>query len=296
MLSITPDLLLPAEFQLAEGPIWFDDRLWFVDSLAGHLHALEPDSRHLTTFEVGDVIGSAVPTAHDPDLWVISCRSGFAWFRLSTQSLLPILNPEPHRESGYFNDGKCDPAGRFLSGSLGVAGSCALYILDHELRVRQQVKGITTSNGMAWTPQGSTFYYIDSPTQRIDAFDYDLATGEMSGRRTVVKTPRALGNPDGMCLDAAGHLWVAQWDGGSVVCYDPASGEALATIHFPLDRPTSCCFGGGDWQTLYITTARAGLPAATLERTPAAGSIYHCRLEQPGRPPALFQPHPHLLP
>lgn len=176
-----------------------------------------------------------------------------------------------------FNDGKCDPAGRFWGGTMAVseakpAGS--LYCLNTDHKVKKMIDDVTVSNGLAWSPDHSTMYYIDTPTQKVVAYDYDLDTGNISNKRTVVTIPEAEGKPDGMTIDEKGRLWVAHWQGYQVSCHDPATGEKLIKIEVPVEKVTSCCFGGDNLDELYITTASTGLEKDDLEKQPYAGGLF----------------------
>jgi sugar lactone lactonase YvrE len=148
--------------------------------------------------------------------------------------------------------------------------------------------GLTISNGIGWSPDGTTMYLADSGTGDISAFDFDQATGALGRRRTVVHvtTPNAV--PDGLTVDHRGNLWVALWDGGALVQYRP-DGLLLATVPLPVDRPTSCAFGDPGGETLFITTAREGLEDAALARQPDAGRLL--RLDSPGVTGPPCQPY-----
>jgi len=151
------------------------------------------------------------------------------------------------------NDGGCDPLGRFYCGSMATdesTGAGKLYRLDADLTVTVVLDGVTISNGLAWSRDGGTAYYVDSATQRIDQF-----TGDLADRRPFVTVPKEAGTPDGLCLDAEGGVWVALWDGGAVHRYGP-DGSLDAVIPMPVTRPTACAFGGPDLADLYITTSR----------------------------------------
>ncbi len=187
--------------------------------------------------------------------------------------VLAHLEDEP--AGNRFNDGKLDPVGRFLVGTLskqGTRGSAGLYSLDQANRLTRLLSGIHLSNGLAWSADGRTFYHADSLAYEIAAYDYDLASGEIANRRIVVEVPPEMGLPDGMAIDAAGNLWVAHWDGWAVRCWSPVSGKCLAEIKVPCAQVTSCCFG--DKNQLLITTAQIGLSAESLGQQRQAGSIF----------------------
>jgi sugar lactone lactonase YvrE len=180
------------------------------------------------------------------------------------------------------NDGICDPQGRFWAGTMAydeAPGAGCLYRLELDGSCTQVLTGLTISNGIGWSPDGTTMYLADSGTADISAFDFDPATGDLSRRRTIVHITTANAVPDGLTVDHRGDLWVALWNGGALARYHP-DGSLLDTIPLPVDRPTSCAFGGTGGATLFITTAREGLDDTALARQPDAGRLL--RLDSPG--------------
>ena len=177
------------------------------------------------------------------------------------------------------NDGKCDPQGRLWAGSMAYdarPGAGALYRLDGDLTVHEIVQAVTISNGLAWTPDGTTMYYIDTPTGRVDAFDADPATGAITGRRPWVGIPEAAGGPDGMTIDDEGCLWVALWGGSAVHRYAP-DGRLDTVVSLPCRQVTSCAFGGAGLDELYITSSSLGLSAEEIAAQPLAGQLFLLR-------------------
>jgi sugar lactone lactonase YvrE len=152
-------------------------------------------------------------------------------------------------------------------------GAGVLYRLELDGTCTTVLTGLTISNGIGWSPDGSVMYLSDSGTSRIDRFDFDAATGDISGRRTIVQIAEPDVAPDGLTVDTAGDVWVALWGGAAVRCYSP-EGSLLATVPVPVDRPTSCAFGGPDLSTLFITTAREGLDDSARARQPDAGRVF----------------------
>jgi sugar lactone lactonase YvrE len=143
---------------------------------------------------------------------------------------------------------------------------------------------VTTSNGLDWSADLRTMYYIDTPTMMVRAFDFDLENGTLDNQRVVIRFPEGVGRPDGMTADVEGMLWIAHWDGGRVTRWDPHTGRLLQTIHLPADRVTSCAFGGTNLDILFITTARHGLDAEQQQQQPHAGSLFAARPGVVGRP------------
>jgi len=176
-----------------------------------------------------------------------------------------------------FNDGKCDPAGRLWAGSMHldqIEGEANLYMIDQEGNGSIKVEGVTISNGIVWTKDAKTMYYIDTPTGQVVAYNYDNETGEISKKRVVVEIPTSMGFPDGMTIDANDNIWIGLWNGDSVVCFDPRSGQLLQRISVPAHNVTACAFGGKDLDTLYITTSSLDMNDAEREKYRNAGSIF----------------------
>jgi sugar lactone lactonase YvrE len=194
------------------------------------------------------------------------------------------------------NDGACDPRGRFLAGTMGhheEPDLGSVWRLDPRRddgslpEPTTVIQRTTVSNGIDWSPDASTMYFVDSATQRVDAYDYDVRTGVPSDPRPFVTVPVEQGCPDGLTVDADGCVWVALWDGGQVRRYDPR-GQLIGVVTVPVPRVTSCTFGGPDLGDLYVTTARLWLDDAALAAHPDSGSIYRCRPGAVGRPVARY--------
>jgi sugar lactone lactonase YvrE len=190
-----------------------------------------------------------------------------------------------------FNDGKCDAAGRFWAGTMALdvaPGAGALYRLDPDYRVTRALSGVTLSNGLDWTTDNRSMYYIDSPTRGVDAFEFDLEQGVLGARRRLISIPREAGTPDGMTLDTDGGIWVALHGSGSVGRYHP-DGRLERVIRVPSARlVTSCAFGGPDMGDLYITSMSDGLSAEAMAEQPRAGALFRCRPGVRGRLPHRF--------
>ena len=290
--QISAELILDAKATLGEGPIWDVRRqvLYWVDISAGKVHIFDPATGHDRAIDVGQPVGTVVPRRSGGVM--VALRDGFAALDLETGALTMIADPEAHLPLNRFNDGKCDPAGRFWAGTMRQAedraGAGSLYRLDPDGSVHKMWDKITVSNGIAWSLDARTMYYIDTPTRMVVAFEYDLATGAIANPRPVIHTPDGPGFPDGMTIDAEGMLWVAYWDGWRVVRWDPATGQALAVIEMPVQRPTAAWFGGSNLDELYITSARTGLSEEALAQQPHAGGLFVARPGVRGLPAFEF--------
>ena len=292
MNSFTADLVLPLQADCGEGPVW-DARtqhLISIDIIPGRIHVFDPSTRALRTLEAGAMVGCVAPRASGQ--FVAALTTGLAAVDLDSGRVATLHTPVEHDATRVrFNDGKCDPQGRLWAGTMSLhkeprAG--ALYCFPDAMSSGQMVTGVSVSNGLAWNQAGDTFYYIDSPLGRVDAFDFDGATGRITARRTVIDIAGP-GLPDGCTLDDEGMLWIAHWDGGCVTRWDPRTGRQIARIDVPAPQVTSCTFGDADRGTLYITSARNGLDAAQLAAFPDSGGLFACRPGVTGPVPVAFR-------
>ena len=286
-----PELVLDARADLGEGPAWepTTGSLYWVDIHTGRLHIFNPKDGSDRSIEVGEYLGCAAPRR--PGGLVLGLRSGFATLDLPSQKLIRLVNPEPHLPGNRFNDGKCDPAGRFLAGSMDdaeTAPSGSLYSLSPDGSVKTLLRGRRIANGLTWSPDYHTFYFIDTPTRTVMAYDYDLATGALANPRPVISVPPELGWPDGMTSDTQGQLWVALWGGARLTRWNPASGRLLEEIAFPALNVSSCAFGGPHLTDLYVTTARKEMDTGQLASYPFSGGLFRLRTNIQGLPTFAF--------
>ncbi|GAA3927829.1 SMP-30/gluconolactonase/LRE family protein [Hymenobacter algoricola] len=283
--------LLPAQAELGEGAIWNpdDERLYWVDIEGMVLHIFDPATNYDRQLPTGSRVGTVVPAG--PGYVVLALQSGI--HRLNTRTGELTLLGRPLTDPAIrFNDGKCDPAGRLWVGTMALdtqAGAATLYRFGADHQLRPVLRHVTISNGLVWTADQRIMYYVDTPTQTVQAFDYDHASGHLRNGRPALRIPAADGAPDGMTIDAAGHLWIALWGGGQVVCYDPATAERLHTIPVPAPNTASCAFGGPGLLTLYITTARHGLTPEQLRQYPRSGDLFAVRPGVAGVPANGFR-------
>lgn len=275
---------------LGEGPVWFEDALWWVDIEGQRLltwagHAEEP-----VRFDLPERIGFAVPTRRGD--WLLGLQSGIHSWTPGSGAPELLAAPEPEEQHNRFNDGKCDPQGRLWAGTLSMndsMGRAALYRMDCRQSIGRILSGITTSNGLSWDVKTSTMYYIDSPTRLVSGFSFDPESGEIRDRRTVFKVPEGRGIPDGMTIDSGGTLWIALWGGCSVLNVDPATGAVLRTVNVPARNVTSCAFGGDDLETLFITSASIGLTDDQRQAFPDSGKVFSLRPGVRGLPTVPFR-------
>jgi sugar lactone lactonase YvrE len=280
--------ILDGRFMLAESPVWSanDQKLWFVDIHAPNLHRFDPATQKLETWEMPTALGSIAPTrGHE---LLLARRDGIWLFDpvTETESLLAASPLEDAR----FNDGRCDRQGRFWVGGMtdDRQPDTALYRLDGDRVLRQGLVGaIAISNGLAWSPDGTVMYHADTPTMCVWAYDYDVKTAAISSRRLFLDLRDTAERPDGATVDSAGNYWVALYGAGKVGQFSP-DGVRLREVRVPANATTMPCFGGPDFKTLYITTARQRHTSEDLAKTPLAGGIFAIPVEIPGLPEVAF--------
>jgi sugar lactone lactonase YvrE len=289
---LTAELAVPAQCELAEGPVWDGDtrQLLWVDILAGRVHTYDPAAGSHSSFGVGCQVGAVGLTA--AGRLVLALEDGFALCDADGRNFERLRSPVIDRRLVRFNDGKPDPWGGFWAGTMqrdeGRDGLGRLYRLGPDGAITELVAGVSLSNGLDWTDDRARFYYVDSPTGAIDLFDTDPQSGQLSNRRRFVDvTPDGKGVPDGLTIDAAGGIWVAVWGTGEIRRYDP-DGKLDTLVRVPASQVSSAAFGGADLTTLYITTARENFTQAQLAAEPHAGDIFRCAPGVTGRLPFRY--------
>lgn len=279
-MPVIVEKVLPIKAKLGEGAIWDykNNRLLWVD-IEGHmLYVYEPEQNINKGIDVGQRIGTVVP--YTTDEVIVALEDGIYTLSLATGDKVKVADPEAHISTNRFNDGKCDPAGRFWIGSMVMKGprdNAALYMIDFDFGIHKMEGGITTSNGIVWSSDKTKMYYIDTPTRKVVEYLYDNENGDITYSRDAIVIPDSLGHPDGSTIDAEGKIWIGMWGGGSVTRWDPESGELLDRISIPAKNVTSCAFGGKDLDILYITTASIGMKEEEKEVYPDAGGLFYCK-------------------
>lgn len=278
--------MVDAKAKLGEGPSWDQQfgRLFWVDIEGYQLHIYNPSTNEDRTIDVGEHVSAVVPYLEDEV--IVALISGLYRFNIQTGEKILIHDPEEGRPGNRFNDGKCDPAGRFLAGTMSLNGESeqgAFYSLSTEGNVSLLIDEVSTSNGLAWSADHSTLYYIDTPTLEIVSFDYDVQEGTISNKQVIATVDESEGYPDGMTIDAEGMLWVARWGGQRVSRINPTSGEVIAEVSLPVNCVTSCAFGGEHLDELYITTAQDD-----SEDQPLAGGLFMVKPGVKGMPTVYF--------
>lgn len=262
---------------LGEGAFWDhqNKKLFWVDIEGKALHIYNPDKKNNQSFTLPSRIGTVVPQTDSTA--VLALEDGIYRFSFNSRGLELLSNVEADVPDNRFNDGKCDPAGNLWVGSMRRDESkptAALYKVEPDGTTTKMVQEVTISNGIVWSGDQRTMYYIDTPTLTIKAYDYDPELATISNERVAVRIPSSLGFPDGMAIDERDNLWVGLWNGNAVGCFDPGSGKLVKKINVPSHNVTSCAFGGPELDKLYITTARVDMSAEELELYPLAGSLF----------------------
>ncbi len=270
--SVTPG-------RLSEGPRWHEERqeLLWVDILGSQIRrgtlAADGSLDHVVTISLDRHVGAVAPALDGG--YVVAAGPGFL-FVDEDGSVRELAQPEAGRTDVRMNDGACDPQGRFWAGTMAydeTPGAGALHRLELDGSCTTVLTGLTIANGIGWSGDGSTMYLNDSGTGCVEAFQFDSDSGAITERRTLVHSDRPGVVPDGLTVDEEDGIWVALWGGGAVNRYGP-DGSLLASLELPVERPTSCAFGGPDRTTLFITTAREGLDDDALARQPDCGRVF----------------------
>ncbi|KAF0095289.1 MAG: hypothetical protein E1N59_784 [Puniceicoccaceae bacterium 5H] len=281
--------ILRAQACLAEGPIWWRGQLLWIDIERGELHRFDPKTGEDVAVPCGEKVGTVVPRAAG-DSVIVAKTTELATLDLQTGQQVSLPSPDRSLLGDRFNDGKCDPHGRLFVGTTeetsGQPGNARLFRYDPDFTCTELFDGATISNGLCWDAARQLMFYIDTPTGRIDLFDYDNDTGAIANRRPLLDIPDGWGHPDGMTRDAAGNLWVAFYDGWAVRCLDSHNGKLLEEIRLPVPHVTACAFGGEDLRTLFITTGSRDVQ--DHDALPEAGDLFACVPGVDGEPATPF--------
>jgi sugar lactone lactonase YvrE len=261
---------------IGEGPAWDAERdsLLWTDIAGRRIHRLDPSSASVWTRRLEQMAGAVLPRASGG---LALCLQDGVYVTDSDEAALRLLTPvEPDDPTTRLNDVKTDRAGRLWGGTMALdarADAGTFYRIDPDGTVATVASPTTISNGIEWSADGSLMYYIDTATQRMDVFDFDVESGNATARRPFIHFDESFGIPDGMTSDAEGCLWVAFYDGWAVRRFTPA-GRLERTVELPAARTTSCCFGGPGLDRLYVTSARDGLSRSELAEQPHAGALF----------------------
>ena len=280
------ELAIQADNELGEGIIWSQScsGVFWTDILGKTFWRFDPETQHGRSYRLDERLANFAMLSDDT--MVAGFASGLAYFNLQTGERRPIAAIEPDLPTTRLNDAKLDRQGRLIFGTMdenpnGSEPIGQVWSYDGHQAPRVLFGGVRISNSIAFSPDGRLMYFADTPTRRIDVFDYDPLTGTPSNRRPFVECDAKGGYPDGSTIDAEGCLWNAEWGGSRVVRYTP-EGKIDQIIEVPAPFVTCCAFGGRDLKTLYITTARVGMNQADLQSAPLSGSLFAAELKISG--------------
>ena len=284
------ELALDAQDFLGEGPVWSptDECLYWVDIMKPAIRRWSPTTGDEQAWTMPSEIGSMALRSKGG--MIVALRTGIALLDMKSGEVTPVCDPESDIATNRFNDGKCDPQGRFWAGTMDDAAveySGALYRIDTDLSCHQMVTDVNCSNGIGWSPDGLTMFYTDTWTYRVDQFDFDPDTGAIANRRPFAEVPAGEGAPDGLTVDAEGGVWSARWEGGRVVRYAP-DGSVDRVVNMPVNSPTSLTFGGPNLTDLYVTSAKFGQTEAQLAAAPLSGGLFRITVEVAGQEDRRF--------
>jgi sugar lactone lactonase YvrE len=276
---------IPSQCYLGEGPLWIAELgcFFWVDIEKGNLHRYHLTSEKLEIRNFPHYL--AVVLKGQNGKLILGLDRKLVRYDWETEELEDLCEVEANQTLHRFNDGKVDLQGRIWIGTLSTKfteGAGSLYRIDSNLKPEVQLKNLTISNGIAWTEDQKTFYFIDTPTRKIQEYSFDAETGEIGFRRIAVEIPEDLGFPDGMCIDREGMLWVAHYGGSGAYRWNPECGELLDKIELPVPHVTSCCFGGENLDLMLITTAQENMSESELKKYPKSGDVFLVKLEVRG--------------
>lgn len=279
--------------QLGEGVLWSEreGRVFWIDIEGHRVCRFDPATGMNDSVFVGQQVGTVAE--NEAGGLVVGLKGGVYSLDFETGDLGKWCDPTEGDPDNRLNDGKAGPDGRFYVGGMGPDLKQSLYCIDNDTTTYRLLESeVSCSNGLAWSLDHRTFYYIDSPQRVVWAYDFDARGGRLSNRRVAVDARGEECVPDGMTIDAEGKLWIAFWEGWGVRRYDPDTGVLLEEIRLPVSRVTSCVFGGADLDTLYISTASVGFEEADWLREPQAGGLFAVKPGVKGLPSFRFRAAP----
>jgi sugar lactone lactonase YvrE len=271
------EVLHSSQCILGEGPIWHAQRqcCFWVDIEQGILFEYNWLNK-ITSFRSFDYKLSLVIQGRNNHL-ILGLNGGIARFDLESEKLEWLLDIETEIAEHRCNDGSCDSHGRLWVGTMHrqfKKGAGSLYCIDTNLTIKKKLDKVSISNGIAWSIDGKRLYFIDSPTQIVQAFIFNEETSDIIFEKNVIQIPPKMGTPDGMTIDEEGMLWIAHWGGSGVYRWNPLDGKFLDKINIPAPNVTSCTFAGPNLDYLLITTAREILKKEDLKRYPESGNTF----------------------
>lgn len=284
-MNYKADLIVDMKAELGECPVWDETEkvLYWIDGLGQKIHKYNPLTNKDIYIKTTQCVG-CIALIEDGKL-IAALQDGIYYVNFIEETFNFITNPEGHLPKNRFNDGKCDAYGRFWAGTMyfdgTVKGAGSLYKIEGE-KVTKVLSNVTISNGIAWSRDNRTMYYIDSPTREVVAFDFDINSGIITNKKTVIKIGEDEGMPDGMTIDEEDYLWIAHWGGAKVSRWNPGNGKRGDEVEVPSLNVSSCIFGGENLDELYITTGRLDCSDDLLKAFPYSGGLYRIKVSVKG--------------
>lgn len=282
---------IPAK--LGEGAFWDYNKeiLYWVDIIGESLHVYSPKNKTDKEIKMPAPIGTVVPSKEENKV-IVALNDGVYIVNIKTEEIVKLTDVEAENKGTRLNDGKCDPNGNLWIGSMDYSQTNPggnLYKVTASGKVDKMLGNITISNGIVWSKDHKTMYYIDTPTANIRAFDFDEVTSIISNERIVVTIPKEEGSPDGMAIDENDMLYVGLWNGNCIANYNPKTGKLIQKIKVPAHNVTSCAFGGENLDILYITTSSLDMTDEEKAKYPLAGSLFKIKLDVKGMQSSFFK-------
>ena len=293
------ELVWDAKAMAGENPNWQQEEqaLYWLDMYKPCIHIYFPDEKRDEQLILNKRIGCMALRQKTPNSIIAGMIDGIYYIDLKTKKLNFIDNPESAYPNNRFNDGKCDPQGRFWAGTMSMEGDegkqdvpseSSLYCVYPDLTIKKRIGEIRIANGLCWDVNKKLMYFIDTPSREVSVFDYDANNGNIANRRACIHFPAGVGVPDGMTIDENGMLWIAHFGGSRISHWNPESGQILKEYFFPVSNITSCAFGGKNLNELYVTTVRAGLNHHQVKKQPYAGGLFRLTTNVQGVPTYKF--------
>lgn len=262
----------------AEGPVWDEETgtIYFIDVEAGKIFSYKDE---VSSIDVGEKIGT-MALCKNSENYIVALQSGIYILNPRTGEKKKLADPEADIPMNRFNDGKADPDGRFLAGTLSMdqdenpGPRAALYQISKDSEIKTLIPNVMLANGLTWSTDGKDFYFIDTARHIISHYDYDSETGNISNGKVVITVPDEMGVPDGMTIDEDGNLWVALWGGCAISKWNPKTGKLLDKIEVDALNVSSCCFGGKKMDELFITSASQD---TDMSKYPLAGNVFRVK-------------------
>ena len=287
-----PKIILECNCFLGESPYWHktSNSFFWVDIEGGILYKYHMTTKETKHWKFNHKLSLVIEG--DNDNLILALDLKIASFDLITEKLEWLSKLDGNGIVHRFNDGKCDDKGTLWIGALNKIfepNSGSLYSVGKEMKFKKHIDNLTISNGIAWTEDNKTMYFIDSPTQQVRAYDFDSINNKITFQKIVIQVPKDLGSPDGMAIDKNGNLWIAHYGGHGVFCWDPTKGEIIDKIQLPIPNVTSCCFGGKDLDQILITSAMENLSKEDIEKHPLSGNTFIVKSKTQGFLPNKFK-------